>query len=800
MAEGTNKIYPFKFLNAYESNDAEIFFGRDEEIKTLYEMVSQNPVVVVYGASGTGKTSLIQCGLAGKFRSYDWLPITVRRNGNINKALIEALDKAGGNTIHFDAEIDGAAEEALTELARKVKNVYLSNFKPIYLIFDQFEELYTLGNREEEDIFISSIKEILTLNKPVKIIFSVREEYLGYLYRFEKALPSLLRKKLRVEPMTQDDLDEILKGINKRNNLLVRFEKNIGEISDAISEKFKGEKPTLTIELPYLQVFFENLYQQKTNDKNHETETTISLEMVKDMGNIGDVLKKFLEEQAEEIGKLFFSDNGHAINDAAATIWKVLSPFATQEGTKYPLKREEVETRIFDPSVSSKMVDQYIEEFVKRRILNNNEETGRYELAHDALALCIAGKRSPEENKLMEVARLIHYQAAVKEGVNELFTEKQMKAITPLLPKLKLSKDEEKLLENSRQQIKINIAKRRRIRYSVIAGTFLLLALFGSFYYRTKAEAEKEVVKDKWKGLIMRIRECNDRGNYLQKYLYTVEALCLQKDQGKYDSLVNAFFPKKEPWFYRYTLENIIKDTLPFMQAQFGSNDQTFYTWQPYTATGSAGKSKDSPERAQIRTWQTGAAYSEPVVKQTAIGEIPYFKTDPAAFKLFIFEKLEIDEKTGLPLFLTSNHIQNIYGVIYSKDSSLVITLGRNKETLYDAIDFWTADGINARIPALVHDGVEGACLNADGSRVITWGGGSTLMIWKKEEKESERALFKLPPELMKMKCQVETGVRVLEIDHSTIQPIPYAEYILLRDKFLVLYNEYLEKKGKRNQ
>ena len=81
------KKYPFKFLDAYNQNDTEIFFGRDEEIKVLYEMVFQNSILLVYGASGTGKTSLIQCGLAGKFKSYDWLALTVRRGSDMNASL-----------------------------------------------------------------------------------------------------------------------------------------------------------------------------------------------------------------------------------------------------------------------------------------------------------------------------------------------------------------------------------------------------------------------------------------------------------------------------------------------------------------------------------------------------------------------------------------------------------------------------------------------------------------------------------------------------------------------------------------
>jgi hypothetical protein len=78
-----------------------------------------------------------------------------------------------------------------------IKGVYLNSFKPIYLIFDQFEELYILGTKDEQEKFIESVKEILKAEQPVKMIFSIREEYLGHLFEFEKEVPQLLRKKTK---------------------------------------------------------------------------------------------------------------------------------------------------------------------------------------------------------------------------------------------------------------------------------------------------------------------------------------------------------------------------------------------------------------------------------------------------------------------------------------------------------------------------------------------------------------------------------------------------------------------------
>jgi putative ribosome biogenesis GTPase RsgA len=49
---------PFKFLDSYSKEDRNIFFGRDNEIEELYSRVFQSRVLVVYGISGTGKSSL----------------------------------------------------------------------------------------------------------------------------------------------------------------------------------------------------------------------------------------------------------------------------------------------------------------------------------------------------------------------------------------------------------------------------------------------------------------------------------------------------------------------------------------------------------------------------------------------------------------------------------------------------------------------------------------------------------------------------------------------------------------------
>ena len=143
------KKYPFKFLDSYKKEDKDFFFGRKTEIDALYKMIFKTKILVVYGTSGTGKTSLIQCGLANKFNSYDWLSLYIRRGTNIVSALDKTLCQESDGMFSYDE----GSKNGIKDLSAKIEAVYKASFRPIYLIFDQFEELYVLGSKSEQKQF-----------------------------------------------------------------------------------------------------------------------------------------------------------------------------------------------------------------------------------------------------------------------------------------------------------------------------------------------------------------------------------------------------------------------------------------------------------------------------------------------------------------------------------------------------------------------------------------------------------------------------------------------------------------------
>jgi len=349
---------PFKFLDAYEKQDKDIFFGRETEVDALYQMTYQTNLMLVYGMSGTGKTSLIQCGLANCFESSDWFAVPIRRQENINHSLIRELRAR-------DAE--QAFEEGFT-LPQMVHSLYLDYLRPIYLIFDQFEELYILGDEAEQDIFIRSMHDLLAADVPCKVVIAIREEYLAHLSNFERSVPRLFDKRLRVEPMTRFNARRVILETAKNPRFNIQLCSD--EVADAIIDGVTGGVGR--VQLTYLQVFLDKMYRMAAlRDPN---DITFDEDLVREVGKIEDVLSDFLDEQIE-----VFVQEVASRDDALR--W--LRMFVSEKGTKMPVPRQEMMERM--PEMSEPKLNIFLEFFVSRRILRPLDND-QYELTHDSLA------------------------------------------------------------------------------------------------------------------------------------------------------------------------------------------------------------------------------------------------------------------------------------------------------------------------------------------------------------------------------------------------------------------------------
>ena len=297
---------PVKFLDPYEKEDREYYFGREEEIKKLVEMMNKSRICILYGLSGTGKTSLIKCGVSNEFGDNEWLGIYLRRGTNINDSLKNNIAEVSNSFIKRRASIKEA-----------IQILYLDFFQPIYLIFDQLEELFVYGSREEILEFIQTLVEITDGELNCKAVFVLREEFLAQLDIFEKYIPNIYSYRVRLERMSNKVTSNVIKSIASYCQIIFKEgDENIDQIVQGLSNK-KGN-----IELPYLQVYLDSLFK---NSYKENDQYVISKEIIKD-NSFQDVLRVLLNDQIEKIGA--------SIGDRHF-VWSLLKKhFVSQEGTK----------------------------------------------------------------------------------------------------------------------------------------------------------------------------------------------------------------------------------------------------------------------------------------------------------------------------------------------------------------------------------------------------------------------------------------------------------------------------------
>ncbi|QEC79734.1 nSTAND1 domain-containing NTPase [Mucilaginibacter ginsenosidivorax] len=377
-----------KFLDPYEKEDIQIFFGRQKESENLYNKVRRSVICVLYGVSGTGKTSLIQCGLANKFDESDWMDITVRRGSD--RTIMEAI------LVKIKEEVQETPNDASPEnILNGLKTIYKEYYRPLYLIFDQFEELFINGdNRERYDF-----KEFLKLlyaeqERFVTIILVLRDEFYSKLNFLKPEVPNIFNNSIELERISEDDIKDVITNIFASSKVTCTNENKI--IDNIIANAIDPE--TKKIELPYLQVYLQKIFDKINKDRGSaESYFTLSIEDLPKNISFRDALGDFLDE---EVSKLLTDGSGFSDED----VWEMLKLLITPEGTKRSLSLQSIIKQSTIPEKGIK-VPTLLSRLKDSRILRLKYDL--YELKHDSLAAKIASKWSEDEKLINKITKIV---------------------------------------------------------------------------------------------------------------------------------------------------------------------------------------------------------------------------------------------------------------------------------------------------------------------------------------------------------------------------------------------------------
>jgi hypothetical protein len=226
---------PWPGLAAFDESGSGFFHGRDEEVSRLLQHVLDNPVTVLFGRSGMGKTSLLRAGLFPHLRGLDLLPVYIRLD--IRPDATSLIDQLRGTTL---AAIEHQALEASPARPDETLWAYLHRvdieiwshqnhlLRPV-IVLDQFEEIFTIGERApdlvrefrdgfgdlvenripeelasrlEQDEGMAAELDLRALN--YKLIVSLREDHLPDLDGWCTLIPALSRVRHRLVRMKVD--------------------------------------------------------------------------------------------------------------------------------------------------------------------------------------------------------------------------------------------------------------------------------------------------------------------------------------------------------------------------------------------------------------------------------------------------------------------------------------------------------------------------------------------------------------------------------------------------------------------
>lgn len=346
---------PYKFLNYYTREERAIFFGRQADSERLHARLMASSVLVVFGKSGVGKTSLLRAGLLSRFQAPQDLVVTQRMLSEPVLVLRQLLGKLLGLNVQ---------DESLASLLVRAEQCVSGT---VVLVLDQFEEFFLRCTPAQRRQFARELADVLGLDlRRSHLILSLREDFLAQMAELEEFVPTILEQRFRVTALDPSGTREAILRPAQLFGL---------EIEDRVVEELLSLSD---IEPPQLQILLDQLYDHRQGQR-------ISWETYESLGGAERILRSYFETTLR-----------HSLGPEQRRARQLLKAMVTPQKTKQVMTLEELDGRLGWPRENLMAVLKLL---VESRLIRSWEESERgcYELAHDFLTLEIAAWETPEE-------------------------------------------------------------------------------------------------------------------------------------------------------------------------------------------------------------------------------------------------------------------------------------------------------------------------------------------------------------------------------------------------------------------
>ncbi len=700
---------PWPGLAAYDENGSNFFFGRKEEAAELARMIRPAPLTVLYGKSGLGKTSLLQAGLYPLLRAEHYFPVHLRLDfapSALLSPLEQAMRKLQEALTAANAEFPAPAkDESLWRyLHRRDLEIWGQNnylLTPV-LVFDQFEEIFSQGERTPEqlrptlnalaDLIENRIPTELTLGKTsrrilseldlqaqrYRVVLSFREDFLPEIEGWQRQVPSLLRNRLRLLPMSRERAIEAVMAAGAAvlaagvAEPLIDF---VGNLDSAAASALPVIEPVL------LSLCCYQLNQRRAPGGK------IDSELLRQAGQ--DILQDFYDE-------------------ALAGMPAIVSEF--------------IETHLIqgDRYRSSYPVDQALQDgFLtkeqlsllasKHRLLRIDQQLGvnRIELIHDRLVSVVSKARN-ERLRQWELQRLrVEEEERRRRMALETALEKQAAAEALAAERLKATE--------RAQADAVRLRKQARQLQAALGGVIILAMVAGYGFYNANTEkkerklAQREIISLRLVAESLDISHGIRPGGDERAMLQLLAAQQIAPGNKKVDAALITVLNKK------YNTRKIWTAGTQINAITFTPDDRRLVSVS---------------DDGILRWWeaQTGQLLGEPIhIAEKGITSIAISPDGKRLATGNADRMLRLwDTKTGHPAGDGLPIDQPIDSMAFSPDGKQLVTTG---ESMFRLWNLATGELVGA--PWQGHDGaIRSIAFSPDGSRLVSGGEDKTLQLW----------------------------------------------------------------------